>query len=44
MVENMSWLLKEVRRHKEQGIYFICSKEEEWSHMLSCEGTKICGD
>jgi hypothetical protein len=36
--------LKGVRRNSEWGISPICSKEEEWSHILRCEGTKIWRD
>jgi hypothetical protein len=33
-----------VRGNNEQGIFSICSKQEEWSHTLKCEGTRIWMD
>jgi hypothetical protein len=36
--------LKGVRRNSEWGFSSICSKEEEWSHILRCERTKIWRD
>jgi hypothetical protein len=35
MVENNS---------NEQGIYPMCSKEDDWSHVLCCKGTVIWND
>jgi hypothetical protein len=36
--------LEGVRRKNERGICPICSKEENQSHILRCEGTLIWGD
>jgi hypothetical protein len=37
------WILERVRRKKEQGICPRCSREEDGSHILKHEGTKIWG-
>jgi hypothetical protein len=36
------WRLKIIRENLEIGIYPICRKEEELSHILRCDGTKMC--
>jgi hypothetical protein len=38
------WRLKGVRRSNEQEICPRCSKEDDWSHILRCEGTEIWRD
>jgi hypothetical protein len=35
------WRLKGIRKNVEIGICPICSKEEELSHILRCDGTKM---
>jgi hypothetical protein len=35
------WGLKEIRRNNEQGICPISNTEEDWSHILRCEETRI---
>jgi hypothetical protein len=35
------WGIRGVRISAEQGIFPLCIKEENWSHMLRCEGTWI---
>jgi uncharacterized protein YprB with RNaseH-like and TPR domain len=34
------WRLKGVRENTEHGMCPMCNKEEDWSHILSCEGTR----
>jgi hypothetical protein len=34
------WGLKWMRRNTDQGICAVCRKEEGWSHILQCEGTR----
>jgi hypothetical protein len=34
------WRLKGVRGNTEQGMCPVCNKEEGWSHILRCEGTR----
>jgi hypothetical protein len=38
------WWLKGVRRNNEQRVCSMCSKEEDWGHVLRCEGTNIWRD
>jgi hypothetical protein len=38
------WRLKGAGGNTDQGMSFICSKEEGWSHMLRCEGTRSWRD
>jgi hypothetical protein len=35
------WRLKGIRKNVEIGICPICKKEEELSHVLRCDGTKM---
>jgi hypothetical protein len=41
MVEYITLEAEGVRRNNEQGICSKCSKEEDWSHILRCDGRKI---
>jgi hypothetical protein len=38
------WRLKGVRGNIDQGMCPICSKQEGWSRILRCEGTRSLRD
>jgi hypothetical protein len=44
MVENRSLDTEKLKRNNEHGMWPIHSKEEEWYHILGCEGTKFWRD
>jgi hypothetical protein len=38
------WRLKGVKGNTEQGMCPMCNKEEGWSHILRCDGTRSWGE
>jgi hypothetical protein len=37
MLQIRFWRLKGVKRNNEQEIFLMCSKEEDWNHILRCK-------